>query len=76
MDRSSLDDDMYEEAVQLTREDLEKFNESLQRMISGDTTLVDQLSAIQLVCYDCINKSIENIFEYHRIIFIDICSQL
>lgn len=35
----------------LTREDLRDFNESLQRMISGDTTLVDQLDAIQLVCY-------------------------
>lgn len=65
---------MYEEAVQLTREDLEKFNESLQRMISGDTTLVDQLSAIQLVCYEYTSKSIENIFKCYRIIFIDICS--
>lgn len=37
--------------MQLTKEDLQEFNESLQRLISGDTTLIDQLSAIQLVCY-------------------------
>lgn len=36
--------------MQLTKEDLQSFNESLQRMISGDTTLVDELSSIQLVC--------------------------
>lgn len=40
--------------MQLTKEDLQEFNESLQRMISGDTTLVDQLGAIQLVCTNSI----------------------
>ena len=46
-----MDAAAYEEAMQLTKEDLQEFNESLQRMISGDTTLVDQLGAIQLVFY-------------------------
>lgn len=31
-------------------EQLREFNESLQRMISGDMTLVDELGAMQLVC--------------------------
>lgn len=52
--RNSLDAAAYEEAMQLTKEDLQEFNESLQRMISGDTTLVDQLGAIQLVCTNTI----------------------
>ncbi|XP_017890973.1 protein LZIC-like isoform X2 [Ceratina calcarata] len=46
--RSLLDAAGYEEAVRLTKDDLQEFNESLQRMITGDTTLVDQLGAIQL----------------------------
>lgn len=46
-----MDAAAYEEAMQLTKEDLQEFNESLQRLISGDTTLIDQLGAIQLVCY-------------------------
>ena len=46
--RNTLDEDAYEELMQLTREDLQEFNASLQRMISGDTTLIDELGAVQL----------------------------
>lgn len=49
--------------MQLTKEDLQEFNESLQRMISGDTTLVDQLGAIQLVCTNTILYIIKH--SYH-----------
>lgn len=47
----------YEEVAQSTREDLQEFNESLQRMISGDTTLVDQLGAIQLATQAAISEA-------------------
>ncbi|KZC03912.1 PREDICTED: protein LZIC-like [Dufourea novaeangliae] len=55
--RSSLDEDAYEEAMQLTKEDLQEFNESLQRMISGNTTLVDELGAIQLATQAAISEA-------------------
>lgn len=55
--RNSLDAAAYEEAMQLTKEDLQEFNESLQRMISGDTTLVDQLGAIQLAIQAAISEA-------------------
>ncbi|KOC69693.1 Protein LZIC [Habropoda laboriosa] len=55
--RSSLDAEAYEEAMQLTKEDLQEFNESLQRMISGDTTLVDELGAIQLAIQAAIGEA-------------------
>ncbi|CAK9825323.1 Protein LZIC [Anthophora retusa] len=55
--RSLLDADAYEEAMQLTKEDLQEFNESLQRMISGDTTLVDELGAIQLAIQAAIGEA-------------------
>lgn len=57
--------------MQLTKEDLQEFNESLQRLISGDTTLIDQLGAIQLVCYKNAYIQVEKIFiikcnKYHK----------
>lgn len=55
--RDSLDEAGYQEAIQITREDLQEFNESLQRMISGDTTLVDELSAIQLATQAAISEA-------------------
>ncbi|XP_033364185.1 protein LZIC-like [Bombus vosnesenskii] len=55
--RNSLDAAAYEEAMQLTKEDLQEFNESLQRIISGDTTLVDQLGAIQLAIQAAISEA-------------------
>ncbi|CAD1472029.1 unnamed protein product [Heterotrigona itama] len=55
--RNLLDAAAYEEAMQLTKEDLQEFNGSLQRMISGDTTLVDQLGAIQLAIQAAISEA-------------------
>ncbi|XP_076766990.1 protein LZIC [Xylocopa sonorina] len=55
--RNLLDAAAYEEAMELTKEDLQEFNESLQRMISGDTTLVDQLGAIQLATQAAISEA-------------------
>ncbi|XP_006617184.1 protein LZIC-like [Apis dorsata] len=55
--RNLLDAAAYEEAMQLTKEDLQEFNESLQRLISGDTTLIDQLSAIQLAIQAAISEA-------------------
>ncbi|XP_043800143.1 protein LZIC-like isoform X2 [Apis laboriosa] len=52
-----LDAAAYEEAMQLTKEDLQEFNESLQRLISGDTTLIDQLGAIQLAIQAAISEA-------------------
>ncbi|XP_043256028.1 protein LZIC-like [Colletes gigas] len=46
--RNLFDASTYEEAIRLTKEDLQEFNESLQRMLSGDTTLIDELGVIQL----------------------------
>ncbi|XP_076646449.1 protein LZIC [Halictus rubicundus] len=54
--RNELDAEAYENAMELTKEDLVEFNESLKRMISGDTTLIDELSAIQLATKAAINK--------------------
>lgn len=39
----------YEEAKEETMEQLRELNESLQRMISGNMTLINQLGAMQLV---------------------------
>lgn len=61
--RNTLDEDAYEELMQLTREDLQEFNASLQRMISGDTTLIDELGAVQLVRYK--NALIQIIVQVH-----------
>ncbi|XP_043800142.1 protein LZIC-like isoform X1 [Apis laboriosa] len=55
--RNLLDAAAYEEAMQLTKEDLQEFNESLQRLISGDTTLIDQLGAIQLAIQAAISEA-------------------
>ncbi|XP_076376988.1 protein LZIC [Megalopta genalis] len=54
--RNELDEEAYQNAMELTKEDLEEFNESLKRMISGDTTLIDELSAIQLATKVAISK--------------------
>ncbi|KAG7197152.1 hypothetical protein KM043_007236 [Ampulex compressa] len=55
--RYTLDDTCYEEVMESTREDLREFNESLQRMISGDTTLVDDLGAMQLATQAAISAA-------------------
>lgn len=40
-------------------EQLQEFNESLSKMISGDMTLVDQLGSMQLVSELLMNYTIE-----------------
>lgn len=50
MNRVTLDETDYQECKEDTMEQLREFNESLQRMISGDMTLVNELGAMQLVC--------------------------
>lgn len=57
--RDALGEEQYQEAMELTREDLQEFNESLQRMISRNTTLVDDLSAIQLASQAAIRGAFE-----------------
>lgn len=47
--RDELEDAEYEETKEETMEQLREFNESLQRLISGDVTLVDELGAMQMV---------------------------
>lgn len=49
INRITLDETDYQESKEDTMEQLREFNESLQRMISGDMTLVDELGAMQLV---------------------------
>lgn len=47
----------YEETKEDTMEQLREFNESLQRMITGDMTLVDQLGAMQLATQAAISAA-------------------
>ena len=47
----TLDETDYQECKEDTMEQLREFNESLQRMISGNMTLVDELGAMQLVYF-------------------------
>lgn len=47
--RVTLDETDYQECKEDTMEQLREFNDSLQRMISGDMTLIDELGAMQLV---------------------------
>lgn len=47
--REELDADEYEETKKETLEQLSEFNESLKKIMSGNMTLVDELSGMQLV---------------------------
>lgn len=44
-----MEDDEYEETKRDTMEQLEEFNNSLEKLMKGDMSLVDQLSGMQLV---------------------------
>ncbi|KAJ7412380.1 Protein LZIC [Willisornis vidua] len=50
--REELDADEYEETKKETLEQLSEFNDSLKKIMSGDMTLVDELSAMQLMDRD------------------------
>lgn len=47
--REELDEEEYEETKKETLEQLGEFNDSLKKVMSGDMTLVDELSGMQLV---------------------------
>ena len=47
--REELDEEEYEETKKETLEQLSEFNDSLKKIMSGDMTLVDELSGMQLV---------------------------
>lgn len=49
--REDLDEEEYKETKNETLEQLKEFNDSLNKIISGDMTLVDELSGMQLVCH-------------------------
>lgn len=48
--REELDVEEYEETKKETLEQLSEFNDSLKKIMTGDMTLVDELSGMQLVC--------------------------
>jgi hypothetical protein len=47
--RDALDEEEYESTKRETMEQLKEFQISLQKMMSGDNTLVDRLGSVQLV---------------------------
>ncbi|MEQ2185981.1 hypothetical protein GOODEAATRI_024015 [Goodea atripinnis] len=47
--REELDEEEYEETKKETLEQLEEFNDSLKKIMTGDMTLVDELGGMQLV---------------------------
>ncbi|XP_029157520.1 protein LZIC-like [Nylanderia fulva] len=57
--RVTLDETDYQEAKEDTMEQLREFNESLQRMISGDMTLVNELGAMQLATQAAISAAFQ-----------------
>lgn len=48
--RNDLDPEEYEETKKETIDQLEEFSQSLSRIVSGNMTLIDDFSAMQLVC--------------------------
>ena len=48
-DREDLEEEEYEETKKETLEQLSEFNDSLKKIMTGDMTLVDELSGMQLV---------------------------
>ena len=47
-----MDEDEYEETRQDTIEQLQDFKETLEKVMKGDMSLVDQLNGMQLVKLD------------------------
>ncbi|XP_020282353.1 protein LZIC-like [Pseudomyrmex gracilis] len=58
-DRVSLDETDYQECKEDTMAQLREFNDRLQRMISGDMTLVNELGAIQLATQAAISAAFQ-----------------
>ncbi|EZA61646.1 hypothetical protein DMN91_009058 [Ooceraea biroi] len=57
--RVTLDETDYQECKGDTMEQLREFNDSLQRMISGNMTLVDELGAMQLATQAAISTAFQ-----------------
>ncbi|KAL6431452.1 protein LZIC-like [Cataglyphis hispanica] len=57
--RVTLDETDYQESKEDTMEQLREFNESLQRMISGDMTLINELGAMQLATQAAISAAFQ-----------------
>ncbi|XP_004863690.1 protein LZIC isoform X2 [Heterocephalus glaber] len=55
--REELDTDEYEETKKETLEQLSEFNDSLKKIMSGNMTLVDELSGMQLAIQAAISQS-------------------
>ncbi|KYO31498.1 protein LZIC isoform B [Alligator mississippiensis] len=55
--REELDADEYEETKKETLEQLSEFNESLKKIMSGNMTLVDELSGMQLAIQAAISQA-------------------
>ncbi|RLV89915.1 hypothetical protein DV515_00014633 [Chloebia gouldiae] len=55
--REELDADEYEETKKETLEQLSEFNDSLKKIMSGDMTLVDELSGMQLAIQAAISQA-------------------
>ncbi|KAL6260893.1 hypothetical protein P5V15_008421 [Pogonomyrmex californicus] len=57
--RVTFDETDYQECKEDTMEQLREFNESLQRMISGNMTLIDELGAMQLATQAAISAAFQ-----------------
>ncbi|MGH0168547.1 UNVERIFIED_CONTAM: hypothetical protein FKN15_054908 [Acipenser sinensis] len=55
--REELDEEEYEETKKETLEQLNEFSESLNKIMSGDMTLVDELSGMQLTIQAAISQA-------------------
>ncbi|KAK2897762.1 protein LZIC [Channa argus] len=55
--REELDQEEYEETKKETLEQLSEFNESLKKIMTGDMTLVDELSGMQLAIQAAISQA-------------------
>ncbi|ELW68663.1 Protein LZIC [Tupaia chinensis] len=55
--REELDTDEYEETKKETLEQLHEFNDSLKKIMSGNMTLVDELSGMQLAIQAAISQA-------------------
>ncbi|XP_023071066.1 protein LZIC [Piliocolobus tephrosceles] len=55
--REELDTDEYEETKKETLEQLSEFNDSLKKIMSGNMTLIDELSGMQLAIQAAISQA-------------------
>ncbi|XP_057678053.1 protein LZIC isoform X2 [Corythoichthys intestinalis] len=55
--REELEEDEYEETKKETLEQLSEFNDSLKKIMTGDMTLVDELSGMQLAIQAAISQA-------------------